>query len=100
MTWHVELTPLAQDDLAAGKPWLLLSLLVVRGAGVFASRRWQVSPWTPASLVGGALVPVLGGDLGWFPVVVRAISGPLLLAGCTGALLAPPREPPLPVTVD
>ena len=91
LTTYFELTPHARTDAERGRLWMWGATVTLVAAATAAARWWQVSLWSLAALVVAAPVGLVADDLGWIPLVALVASGPLLLVGLTGALLASRR---------
>ncbi len=94
LTTYFELTPQAQAEAERGRLWLWGATAVLLAAAMAAARWWQVSLWTLAALVVAGPAGLVADSQGWIPLVALVVSGPLLLIGLAGVLLAPPRTSP------
>lgn len=91
LTTYIELTPQAQADAETGRTWLWTATLTLLFAALVAAWRWQAPVWSLAAIVIAGPVGLTADGLGWIPLVALVVSGPLLLIGLTGVLLAPRR---------
>ncbi len=91
LTTYIELTPQAQGDAETGRMWLWAATATLLVAAIVAAWRWQAPVWSLAAVLIPGPVGLIADGLGWIPLVALVVSGPLLLIGLTGVLLAPRR---------
>lgn len=91
LTTFIELSPQAQADAETGRTWLWVATATLLFTAIVAAWRWQAPVWSIASVVSAGPVGLTADGLGWIPLVALVVSGPLLLIGLTGVLVAPRR---------
>jgi len=91
LTTYIELTPQAQADAETGRLWLWAATATLLVAALVATLRWRAPVWSLAAVAIAGPVGLIADGLGWIPLVALVVSGPLLLIGLTGVLLAPRR---------
>lgn len=91
LTTYIELTPQAQAAAETGRMWLWAATAALLVAATVAAWRWRAPVWSLAAVLIAGPVGLIADGLGWIPLVALVVSGPLLLIGLTGVLLAPRR---------
>ncbi len=91
LTTYFELTPQAQADAETGRWWVWAATVALLVAAFVATRWWRTPVWSPVAVAMAGPVGLMADGLGWIPLVALVVSGPLLLIGLTGVLLAPRR---------
>ncbi len=77
-----------------GLHWLWLSTLALWLASATALWRWRVSPTSAGLVALGGPIGLMVESWGWLPPLALVVIVPMLLIGCAGTLLAPPRAGP------
>lgn len=91
LTTYIELTPQAQANAETGRLWLWAAAATLLVAAVVANVRWRAPVWSLAAVAIAGPIGLIAEGLGWIPLAALVVSGPLLLIGLAGVLLAPRR---------